>query len=75
MILEEDEVILRAFQEFDKADNGYITEDEFRFICTQLGQKLPESIVDEIIAISDLNQNGKINYKDLIDFWHNQKLI
>lgn len=72
LILDEDDIILRAFMEFDKDNSGYISEEEFRYICTHLAKQLPNEMIDEILEISDLSQNGKINYRDFISFWKKQ---
>ncbi|XP_030374994.1 calmodulin [Scaptodrosophila lebanonensis] len=57
----EDEVIL-AFKVFDKEGNGYISESEFRHIMTNLGDKMSEDDVEEIIRDADSDTEGNINY-------------
>lgn len=70
--IDEDEAILRAFKAFDKDKNGYLSNIEFRYILTQLGEKFTDSEVDQIFVESDLNNDGKLNYKEFIEFWKKQ---
>jgi Ca2+-binding EF-hand superfamily protein len=67
----EDEVI-RAFRTFDKDGNGKISMNEFRYILTKLGDKMPESEVDEIFKEADLNNDGFLNYEEFVSYWRNK---
>ncbi|KAH8312542.1 hypothetical protein KR044_011347 [Drosophila immigrans] len=61
----EDEVIL-AFRVFDKEDNGYIHESEFRYIMTTLGDRMEDDDIDQIILDADANTEGNIVYRDFV---------
>ena len=37
-----------------------------------LGQKFSEDEVNEIITEIDLDNNGKINYREFVEFWQEQ---
>ncbi|KAG2232007.1 hypothetical protein INT48_004817 [Thamnidium elegans] len=56
--------LLDAFKVFDKDNDGYITPDELRQVMKQLGQKLSEQEVDEMIKEADADSDGKIDYKE-----------
>ena len=43
---DEEDAVLRAFKSFDKDGSGYISNAEFRYILTQLGEKFTDSEVD-----------------------------
>jgi calmodulin len=70
--LSEEDEVLRAFQTFDKDKSGYISCLEFRHILCNLGDKLTSEEVDEIFKEADLNHDGKLEYKEFIDFWKNK---
>lgn len=53
-----------AFEIFDTENNGYINVPEFRHILTNLGEKLTNDEVDNIIMQLDINNEGKI-YKEI----------
>jgi len=53
-----------AFEIFDTENNGYINVPEFRNILTNLGEKLTNDEVDNIIMQLDINNEGKI-YKEI----------
>ncbi|KAH8358565.1 hypothetical protein KR093_000884 [Drosophila rubida] len=61
----EDEVIL-AFRVFDKADNGYIHENEFRHIMTSFGDHMEDDDVDQIILDANSNTEGNIVYREFV---------
>ena len=50
-------------QVFDKEAKGYLTVDELRHIMTNLGEKLGDEEVDEMLAIVDADGNGLIDYE------------
>jgi Ca2+-binding EF-hand superfamily protein len=53
-----------AFEIFDSENNGYINVPEFRHILTNLGEKLTNDEIDNIIIQLDINNEGKI-YKEI----------
>lgn len=61
----EDEVIL-AFRVFDKNDNGYINEKEFRQIMTTMGDYMEDDDIDQIILDANSNTEGNIVYKEFV---------
>lgn len=65
---DEDEV-LRAFKSFDKDQNGYITNTEFRYILTKLGESFTDQEVDTLFRECDLNDDGRLDYEEFIEFW------
>ena len=48
---------------FDKDGNGYISALELRHVMTNLGEKLTEDEVDEMIAEADQDGDGQVNYE------------
>lgn len=58
----EDEVE-EAFRVFDKESNGFLSAAELRHIMTNMGEKLTEEEVDEMMGCADTDSNGEINYK------------
>lgn len=40
---------IRAFQIFDKEGNGFIGVGELRYVLTQLGEKMTDEEVDELL--------------------------
>ena len=68
----ESESVLKAFQYFDKEGKGLITAQELKVILTRLGNPLTEEETAEIFNESNLEDDGKIKYKDFIEFWEQQ---
>ena len=47
---------------FDKDGNGYISAAELRHVMTNLGEKLTDEEVDEMIREADIDGDGQVNY-------------
>ncbi|XP_036182939.1 calmodulin-alpha-like isoform X2 [Myotis myotis] len=61
-----EEEIREAFQVFDKDGNGCISAAQVCHVMTNLGEKLIDDEVDEIIREGDIDGGGQINYKEFI---------
>ena len=58
-----EEELKEAFRVFDKDGNGFISAAELRHIMTNLGEKLTDEEVDEMIREADIDGDGQINYE------------
>ena len=56
----------RVLQVFDKDGNGYISAAELRHVMTNLGEKLTDEEVDEMIREADIDGDGQINYEEFV---------
>jgi len=61
-----EEEIAEAFKVFDKDGNGFISAAELRHIMTNLGEKLTDEEVDEMIREADIDGDGQINYEEFV---------
>ena len=67
--LGEDPVVL-AFRDFDKNDDGKITNHEFKYILTHVGDNLfTEEEVNNLFSECGLKEDEEIEYEDFILFW------
>ena len=48
---------------FDKDGNGFISAAELRHVMTNLGEKLTDEEVDEMVREADIDGDGQINYE------------
>ncbi|XP_052273949.1 calmodulin-beta-like isoform X2 [Dreissena polymorpha] len=62
----EDEELLDAFKVFDKDGNGYITADELKKVMTNLGEKMTDEEVQEMLNEADENHDGQISYPEFV---------
>merc|ERR1711874_208043 len=61
------EVELRqAFRVFDRSGDGLVDTDELRHVMTNLGEKLTNEDVDEMLRMADIDHNGQINYEEFV---------
>ena len=51
-----------AFRVFDKDGNGFISAQELQSVMCNLGEKLSEEDVREMIREADLDKDGQVNY-------------
>ncbi len=58
-----EEEIREAFRVFDKDGNGFISSAELRHVMTNLGEKLTDAEVDEMIHEADIDGDGSVNYE------------
>lgn len=47
---------------FDKNNDGLISSSELRRVMTNLGEKLSEEEVDDMIKEADMDGDGMVNY-------------
>ncbi|PRD23089.1 UNVERIFIED_CONTAM: Calmodulin [Trichonephila clavipes] len=52
-----------AFRVFDKNGDGFISPSELRQVMTNLGEKLSDEEVEDMIKEADLDGDGLVNYK------------
>ena len=64
--VETEDDVRDAFRLFDKTSDNFISAAELRHILTNLGEKLTEDQVDELIADADVDGDHQINYDELI---------
>uniref|UniRef100_A0A8D2JFL3 EF-hand domain-containing protein n=1 Tax=Sciurus vulgaris TaxID=55149 RepID=A0A8D2JFL3_SCIVU len=51
---------------FDEDGNGYISAAELRHVMTNLGEKLTDEEVDEMIREADIDGEGQVNYEEFV---------
>ncbi|XP_046710971.1 calmodulin-1a isoform X2 [Silurus meridionalis] len=61
----EDE-IHEAFRVFDKDGNGFISGAELRVVMMNLGEKVTDQEVDEMIQEADKDGDGQVNYQEFV---------
>ena len=61
-----EEELIDAFKVFDRDGNGLISAAELRHVMTNLGEKLSDEEVDEMIKEADIDCDGHINYEEFV---------
>ncbi|ORE05091.1 EF-hand protein [Rhizopus microsporus var. microsporus] len=57
---------IQGFQVFDKEGDGYISAGELRYVLTNLGEKLTDEEVNELLKEVEVGKDGRINYVDFV---------
>ncbi|XP_010274270.1 PREDICTED: calmodulin-like protein 11 isoform X2 [Nelumbo nucifera] len=61
-----EEELKEAFKVFDKDQNGYISANELRHVMVNLGEKLTDEEVEQMIKEADLDGDGQVNYDEFV---------
>ncbi|KAL6853536.1 hypothetical protein ACP4OV_019565 [Aristida adscensionis] len=61
-----EEELKEAFRVFDKDQDGVISAAELRHVMTNLGEKLSDQEVDEMVREADVDGDGHINYDEFV---------
>jgi len=60
------EEIRESFSVFDRDGTGMISAAELRHVMTNIGEKLSDQEVDEMIREIEVDRDGQINYEDMV---------
>ena len=63
---EAEEILLEAFKVFDLDANGFISAKELELAMANLGEKLSDIELAELIKQADTDKDGRINYVEFI---------
>ncbi|KAL8153707.1 hypothetical protein V2J09_011467 [Rumex salicifolius] len=61
-----EEELKEAFKVFDKDQNGFISPTELRQVMMNLGEKLTDEEVEQMITEADLDGDGLVNYDEFV---------
>merc|ERR1719201_1952535 len=61
-----EEELIEAFKVFDRDEDGFISAGELRSSMMNLGEKLTDAEVDEMIREADMDGDGQINYDEFV---------
>lgn len=60
---DKEEELREAFRVFDRNGDGFISSSELRHVMTNLGEKLTDEEVEDMIREADLDGDGLVNYE------------
>jgi len=61
-----EEELVEAFKVFDKNGSGFINAAELRHVMTNLGEKLSDEELDEMVREADVDGVGQVNYEEFV---------
>ena len=64
--IDEDEELKEAFRVFDKDGNSFISANELNHVMTNLGEKLSDDEVLEMIREADTDGDYRINFEEFM---------
>jgi len=59
-----EEELVEAFKVFDRDGNGLISAAELRYVMVNLGEKLTDEEVNDMILEADIDSDGHINFEE-----------
>jgi len=69
--VDETKRIVEAFKTFDIDGDGFVSVREFVTIMSTYAPDLSSKDIDEIVKESGLEDKGKMDYREFVDFWNN----
>ena len=60
----DEEELREAFRVFDQDQNGFISRDELRHVLQNLGERLSDEELAEMLREADVDGDGQINYTE-----------
>ncbi|RCV36347.1 hypothetical protein SEVIR_7G321500v4 [Setaria viridis] len=60
----DEEELREAFRVFDQDQNGFISRDELRHVLQNLGERLSDDELAEMLREADVDGDGQINYTE-----------
>lgn len=57
-----------AFRALDRNADGYISADELKYVMSNLGEKLSDGELAQMIAEADVDGDGRIDYNGRFNF-------
>jgi len=68
--IDEEDIVIKAFQSFDENNDNQISLDEFKNILCHMGQdRFTEEECEEIFKEADLNKDSYLNYREFVNYW------
>ena len=64
--LDYEDELLEAFRVFDQDGDGFISAEELRYLMCNLGEKLSQEEVNEMIAEADTDGDGQVDYREFV---------
>merc|ERR1712151_652231 len=61
-----EEELIEAFKVFDRDGNGWISAAELRHVMTNLGEKITDEELDDMVREANVQPNGKISVADFV---------
>uniref|UniRef100_A0A7N0UDS1 EF-hand domain-containing protein n=1 Tax=Kalanchoe fedtschenkoi TaxID=63787 RepID=A0A7N0UDS1_KALFE len=55
-----------AFKVFDRDQNGFISAEELKQVMINLGEKLSDEDVEQMINEADLDGDGQVNFEEFV---------
>ena len=65
--IETEDDIRAAFKVFDVDGNGYITEEEYRHVMANLGERVTNDEIEAMLGEADVDGDGRVSYKEFLN--------
>ncbi|KAG8843282.1 hypothetical protein FRB91_003479 [Serendipita sp. 411] len=70
-----EEEFKEIFKVFDKDGNGYISGPELKNVMLNLGEKMSDQEIEDLIRDVDIDGDGQINYQDTFSVCVDHKAV
>ncbi|XP_061173984.1 calmodulin-like [Saccostrea echinata] len=70
---ETEDDLLEAFRVFDRDGDGHISTTELRMVMLNLGEKMSEEEVENMMKEADEDGDGQVNYQEFVKMMTNRE--
>ena len=64
---EQIEELKAAFTQMDANGDGFVSKDELKAMLSSLGEPVEDSVVNEMMAVADVNGDGKVDFNEFVN--------
>ncbi|GAB0197667.1 rhomboid-related protein 3 [Grus japonensis] len=72
-VLDSEDVLPMAAEDFDPDNTGYISTEKFRSLLQRYGSELDPHKLEVLLALADSNSEGRICYQDFVNLMSNKR--
>ncbi|XP_053850994.1 rhomboid-related protein 3 isoform X2 [Vidua macroura] len=72
-VLDSEDVLPMAAEDFDPDNTGYISTEKFRSLLQRHGSELDPHKLEVLLALADSNSEGRICYQDFVNLMSNKR--
>ena len=61
--------LINAFRVFDQEENGFISAQQLCHVMTNIGEKLNQAEITEMLKQAGMDSHGQINYAGMVSIF------
>ena len=63
---QQEQELKEAFALLDENNDGHLSKNELRSLLVGIGESVDDDVLNEMMALADLDGDGKVNFKEFV---------